>query len=55
MVVEALRARADLQDELARVQGDLATVPSKEVQYIDISPRQTVSVSAALMILAFPR
>ena len=27
---------------LARVQGDLATVPSKEVQYIDISPRQTV-------------
>ncbi len=31
---------------LARVQGDLATVPSKEVQYVDISPRQTVSVSA---------
>src|SRR6266700_2330696 len=34
---------------LARVQGDLSTVPSKEVQYIDISPRQTVSVSAALI------
>jgi DNA-directed RNA polymerase subunit beta len=34
---------------LARVQGDLATVSSKEVQYIDISPRQTVSVSAALI------
>ena len=34
---------------LARVQGDLATVPSKEVQFIDISPRQTVSVSAALI------
>ncbi|MGH7214527.1 MAG: DNA-directed RNA polymerase subunit beta, partial [Tepidisphaeraceae bacterium] len=34
---------------LARVQGDLATVVSKEVQYIDISPRQTVSVSAALI------
>jgi DNA-directed RNA polymerase subunit beta len=34
---------------LARVQGDLATVPSKEVQYIDISPRQTVSVSASLI------
>jgi DNA-directed RNA polymerase subunit beta len=34
---------------LARVQGDLATVPSKDVQYIDISPRQTVSVSAALI------
>src|SRR5437763_6086233 len=34
---------------LARVQGDLATVPSKDVQYIDISPRRTVSVSAALI------
>src|SRR5215204_6558504 len=34
---------------LARVQGDLATAASKEVQYIDISPRQTVSVSAALI------
>src|SRR5437763_3003751 len=30
---------------LARVQGDLATVPSKEVQYVDIRPRQSVSVS----------
>src|SRR5688500_4442425 len=34
---------------LARVQGDLATVTGKEVQYVDISPRQTVSVSAALI------
>ena len=34
---------------LARVQGDLATVPNKEIQYVDISPRQTVSVSAALI------
>src|SRR5689334_22652300 len=34
---------------LARVEGDLATVASKDVQYIDISPRQTVSVSAALI------
>src|SRR5436190_1193926 len=34
---------------LARVQGDLATVPSKEIQYVDVSPRQTVSVSAALI------
>jgi DNA-directed RNA polymerase subunit beta len=34
---------------LARVQGDLATVPSKDIQYVDISPRQTVSVSAALI------
>src|SRR4029077_17272583 len=34
---------------LARVQGDLATVNSREIQYVDISPRQTVSVSAALI------
>jgi DNA-directed RNA polymerase subunit beta len=34
---------------LARVQGDLAQVNSKEIQYVDISPRQTVSVSAALI------
>ncbi|MCS7034291.1 MAG: DNA-directed RNA polymerase subunit beta, partial [Phycisphaerae bacterium] len=34
---------------LARVEGDLATVASKDVQYVDISPRQTVSVSAALI------
>ena len=34
---------------LARVEGDLATVPSKDVRYVDISPRQTVSVSAALI------
>jgi DNA-directed RNA polymerase subunit beta len=34
---------------LARVKGDLATVPSKDIQYVDISPRQTVSVSAALI------
>jgi DNA-directed RNA polymerase subunit beta len=34
---------------LARVEGDLATVASKDVKYIDISPKQTVSVSAALI------
>src|SRR5437588_1055330 len=34
---------------LARVEGDLETVASKDVQFIDISPRQTVSVSAALI------
>src|SRR5437667_2975204 len=33
----------------ARVQGDLAKAPSKQVQYVHISPRQTVSVSAALI------
>jgi DNA-directed RNA polymerase subunit beta len=34
---------------LARVEGDLATVPHKDIAYVDISPRQTVSVSAALI------
>jgi DNA-directed RNA polymerase subunit beta len=34
---------------LARVEGDLATVGHKDIQYVDISPRQTVSVSAALI------
>ncbi len=34
---------------LARVQGDLASVTNKEVEYVDISPKQTVSVSAALI------
>jgi len=34
---------------LARVEGDLATLPSRDVQYVDISPKQTVSVSAALI------
>jgi DNA-directed RNA polymerase subunit beta len=34
---------------LARVEGDLASVSHKEVQYVDISPKQTVSVSAALI------
>src|SRR6185312_10652524 len=28
---------------------DLATVASRDVEYVDISPRQTVSVSAALI------
>jgi DNA-directed RNA polymerase subunit beta len=31
------------------VNGDLAVVDSKEVQYVDISPKQTVGVSAALI------
>jgi len=34
---------------LARVEGDLRQVASKEVEYVDISPKQTVGVSAALI------
>jgi len=40
-----------LPDEwvLARVKGDLGKVNAKEVQYIDISPKQIVGVSASLI------
>ncbi len=34
---------------LARVGGDLAQVPAKTVAYVDISPKQTVGVSASLI------
>ncbi len=34
---------------LARVEGDLRQVASDEVEYVDISPKQTVGVSAALI------
>ncbi|MBN1345050.1 MAG: DNA-directed RNA polymerase subunit beta [Phycisphaerae bacterium] len=34
---------------LARRHGDLATVEAKDVKFIDISPKQTVGVSAALI------
>jgi DNA-directed RNA polymerase subunit beta len=35
--------------QLARVEGDLSTSNAKDIQYIDISPKQTVSVSAAMI------
>ncbi|MEM1011804.1 MAG: DNA-directed RNA polymerase subunit beta [Planctomycetota bacterium] len=35
--------------QLARVEGDLSTVGGEQIQYVDISPKQTVSVSAALI------
>ena len=34
---------------LARLNGDLAQVDSTEVEYVDISPKQTVGISAALI------
>jgi DNA-directed RNA polymerase subunit beta len=34
---------------LARVDGDLAQVPSNQIDYVDISPKQIVGVSAALI------
>src|SRR4051794_40181294 len=48
---DAVTKEGDLKKGLilARVEGDLATVMSKDVQFIDISPRQTVSVAGALI------
>ena len=34
---------------VARARGDLSTVDKKEVEYVDISPKQTVGVSASLI------
>jgi DNA-directed RNA polymerase subunit beta len=34
---------------LARVRGDLATIDAQDIQYIDISPKQIVGVSASLI------
>ncbi len=34
---------------LARVRGELQQAPSEEIEYVDISPKQTVGVSAALI------
>jgi DNA-directed RNA polymerase subunit beta len=56
--MKAVLATSDVLDEngkvmkaqvLARVGGDLAQVDAAEVQYIDISPKQIVGVSAALI------
>ncbi len=35
--------------QLARVEGDLSSVRGRDIQFVDISPKQTVSVSAALI------
>jgi len=45
------RRPAKLKDEplLARVRGDLRQVASNEIEYVDISPKQTVGVSASLI------
>ncbi len=56
--MKGVLATSDVLDEtgriagkhvLARVSGDLAQVESSDVQYVDISPKQIVGVSAALI------
>ena len=48
---DVLDADGRIKDDqvLARLSGDLSMVPAEEVQYIDISPKQIVGVSAALI------
>jgi DNA-directed RNA polymerase subunit beta len=48
---DALTPDGKLRDGaiLARVDGDLAEVPSDMVNYVDVSPKQIVSISAALI------
>ena len=41
--------KINVKHVLARVDGDLATVEPDDVQYVDISPKQIVGVSAALI------
>jgi len=48
-VVEPKTGKLHTGPVLARVNGDLAVVDAKEVEYVDISPKQTVGVSAALI------
>ena len=57
--IEAILAPVDVLDRetekvkkgmvLARLEGDLAQVDGKDVQYVDVSSKQTVGVSAALI------
>ncbi|MFH0982116.1 MAG: DNA-directed RNA polymerase subunit beta [Planctomycetota bacterium] len=47
--IEPGGARITSGPTIARARGDLAQVDSSEVNYVDISPKQTVGVSAALI------
>ena len=48
-VVDPATKKVREGQQLARVNGDLASVESEEIGYVDISPKQTVGVSAALI------
>ncbi|MCP4757906.1 MAG: DNA-directed RNA polymerase subunit beta [Planctomycetes bacterium] len=55
--MQAILATADSLDNgklkgkhvLSRVSGELSTVPAKDVQFVDVSPKQIVGVSASLI------
>ena len=48
-VVEPKTGKVTGEHLMARVRGDLAMVSSSEVEYVDISPKQIVGVSASLI------
>jgi DNA-directed RNA polymerase subunit beta len=48
-MVDAAKSRLREGMVLARKEGDLTQVDSAEVDYVDVSPRQTVGISAALI------
>jgi len=55
--MQSILATADALDDgkirgkhvLSRVNGELSTVPAKDVQFVDVSPKQIVGVSASLI------
>jgi len=48
-VVDPKQSKLKATHHVARVRGDLGMVESKDIEYVDISPKQTVGVSAALI------
>jgi DNA-directed RNA polymerase beta subunit len=48
-VVDPQTSKVSGEHIMARVRGDLAMVSSNDVEYVDISPKQTVGVSASLI------
>ncbi|MFQ5423965.1 MAG: DNA-directed RNA polymerase subunit beta [Phycisphaerae bacterium] len=48
-VVDPKKGRIVGDQHVARVRGDLTLVSAKDIEYVDISPKQTVGVSASLI------
>ncbi len=47
--VDPKQSKVKHEQIMARIRGDLATVEGTDVEYVDISPKQTVGVSASLI------
>jgi len=48
-VVDPKASKVRAHDHVARIRGDLGMAEAKDIEYVDISPKQTVGVSAALI------